>query len=288
MVNKNENRMVERGQTKVWKTILTKQGNTKTISSTQLGQQIIFDDALRIISLVRDWIDNGSAKSYRKELISYFVNDKILLEKITETMLYLVGAIYTERDESNKNRHRKINSIQKHVLQDLSFEQVWRFTETVVDFSTHFDVAKDKIVVKNALNNQFYYTCSLGEEIIERVALEASHSFFPEPMLTPPIPWSFVDGELVGGYETYQYPLIRAGRREVDYSIYPQNIFDAVNYIQNVPWRVNKRMVEVIKSDLKLPVKTDFVHVEYPSTDGTRFDIDLKGKHGLSKKKSRK
>ena len=54
------------------------------------------------------------------------------------------------------------------------------------------------------------------------------------------------------------------------------NVFDAINYIQSQAWVVNEDVVKVVESDLKHPIKSDYVKSVYPDPNPCRFDLDLK------------
>ncbi len=68
----NELEMKWKGESKIFQDLTTKAGNAKAVSSTQVGQQILFDEALRIQPTIIDWIHNGSARVYRSSLKAYF------------------------------------------------------------------------------------------------------------------------------------------------------------------------------------------------------------------------
>ena len=74
-MNDNELLMKLKGEQKVLKEITTKLGNIKEVSATQVGQQILFTEALELLPKVTDWIHNGSARVYRGELKTYFVDE---------------------------------------------------------------------------------------------------------------------------------------------------------------------------------------------------------------------
>ena len=279
-MNKNESRMKSRGSEKVWKTIKTREGNNKNISSTQIGQQLLFEDALSILDQVRLWINEDSAKLYRAELQTYFADDEILLEKITQAYLFLAGAIYDGVD-SNKGRtvetrHKKINTLQSKVMPELSFDQTWRFLEVIIELSSYFRVEKLLNYREGNYNWSLRYTCNLSELIMSKLAIEAAEAFYPMPMKEVPINWSFENGELKGGYRDYQYELVRASPREVDYSLYSEHVFDAVNYIQVTPWIVNKELLKQVREDLTIPRKEEYIKTPYPDKEASRWDIDLK------------
>lgn len=278
-MNENELSMKERGERRVWKAIVTKQGTLKKLSSLQLGQQIIFTDAIRILPSVREWIDITCAKVYRKELKDYFVDDEVLLTKITESFLYLVSSIYVEAGWSSAHktatRHRKVAAIQSKIMPGLSFEQVWRFLEVIIEASEYFEVDKELTYKGNNPMWSMKYSCTLGEVISAKLALESIDAFFPKPMLVKPVDW-FFDGEvLVGGYEHFQHSLVRTNSFEVDYNNFSPEVFKAVNYIQSVPWRVNKDLVRIVKEDLVHPKKEDYIKSLYPDADSSRWDVDL-------------
>jgi len=280
-MNTNESRMKQRGETKVWNTIVTKTGSEKNIASIQLGQQIILEESLKILPQVREWIDKGSAKVYRKDLKDYFKDDEILLEKTTQSFLFLAGTFQWEANQVQKkkqqvNRHKKINTLRNRVLPDISFELVWRFVEIIVDLSEYFHVEKLLNYEQQGFRWNLKYSCMLSDVILEKLELEAIQAFYPMPMSNLPKDWSWSkELGIAGGYETYQYEMIRASR-EIDYSLYSQRIFDSVNYIQSTPWRVNSQLLNQVREDLRVPIKTDFVKTEYPDSEASQWDIDTK------------
>lgn len=295
-MNTNELEMKNRGEAKVWKTIKTKTDNYKNVSSTQIGQQLLLEEALEILPQVRDWIDNGSANVYRAELQAYFENDDILLEKLLQSFLFLSGAIYesinSHKSKANKSRHKKIKTIQSKIMPELSFDQCWRFIEVSIDLSNYFEV--DSVLHytdgchKSAFKWNLKYTCNLSEVIMSKLAVEAAKAFYPLPMTEKPLDWKLeeietvtehglimVENKLVGGYRDYQYELVRAKPRKVDYSLYSKQIFDAVNYIQSTPWIVNTAVLRQVKSDLKVPKKLDFIKTLYPDPNPSKWSYDI-------------
>ena len=284
----NEEYMKKRGHEKVWSTVKTKDGNFKDVSSTQLGQQLIFKDAIRILPQVREWIDITSSRTYRRLLVDFFKDDDILLEKITQSFLLLSGAIvnYSKSKSASKStRHKSINTLRSRVTPNLSFELTWRFLETIIHFSEHFYVEQSVVLDNGELKKNFKYSSNLSNVILEKLSLEAAEAFYPLPIVKPPIDWSWSKKTgIIGGYESYQYEMIRASRTP-DYSLYSQEIFDSINYIQSIPWRVNEVVLNQVISDLEMPVKSDFVKTKYPDVESCRWDIDLKSEDlDLSKK----
>ncbi len=288
--------MKKKGENRVWKNTLSKTGKQKKIHQTQIGQQVILNEALNILHKVREWIEVGSAKLYRKELKEYFSDDDILLEKITSSLLILVSPYHIDSvgstsGKQTKTRHKRINTIQSKVMPELNSDQVWRFIEVVVDLSVHFEVEKTLNFKKGVPNYSISYVCNLGEYLSNKLAREAHKAFFPEPILTKPIDWEWnpEDG-IVGGYATFQFDMVRTGGIEADYSKYSQRVFDTINYIQSTPWRVVPEVLEAISRDLTLPKKEDFIKSIYPEDDGCRWDLNLKqpASIGLSEKEIEK
>ena len=274
----NELEMKARGEEKVFKDILTAGGNAKNISSTQTGQQILFDEALRILPQVWDWINNTSARVYRGELKAYFIDEQFLTEKITETLLFLSGAIYYgetfNEGAAHKSRHKNVNSLEKKLMSGLGFNNTFRFLEVVVDHSQYF--FKDHKVDTNgtSFKTRVFFTCNLSEIIVEKLAQKASSSFYPMPMTEEPVSWYInEEGKAIGGYKTYQYQLVRADQRHIDYNKFSHKILDSINYIQSTAWIVNKKLLEVVKRDLKTPLREDYVKMAYPQSDECRWEL---------------
>ena len=90
----NEIEMKAKGVTKVYKDIVTKAGNNKNVSSTQIGQQMLFDEALKLTPTIREWIEKKAGTKNKKAFRDYFKDDEFLLTKITQTLLFLSGSIY--------------------------------------------------------------------------------------------------------------------------------------------------------------------------------------------------
>ena len=278
-MNDNEAQMKLKGEQKVLKEITTKKGNVKDISSTQIGQQMLFEDAIQIEPIVTKWIHKDSARAYRTALKAYFVDESITLSKITETLYHLAGAIYygdnPNKGTSTKSRHKKVNSIRLKVMPELSFALTWRFIEVVVEASQYFEVQRTSEQGKNRAGLSLTYTTTIGVEVLEAVAKKSKTAFYSLPTTIPPIPWSLdKDGKAVGGYEGYQVKLVRA--RKVDYSRFSQRVFDSINYIQSTPWIVNIPLLETVKADLKIPQRQDFIKVEYPDSDACMWEINIK------------
>lgn len=288
--NNNESSMKLRGEHKARKTLLTKTGKFKEINSTQEGQTLIFDEAMRILPMMVDWVQNTSGNNYKEELKEAFPDEEILLQKITETMLFMAGSIHSEDGiaaSTSKTRHKKINGINEKILPNLTFNNTWRFCEVLVSFSIYFALESKIEYKKSKFNTSIRYTCSLSEKIMDEINVLAMESFYPLPMTECPIDWKMDDdGNIVGGYDTFQYEMIRTKFGGVDYTKYPENIFDTLNYIQSVPWTVNEKVMLQAELDLKEPVKTDYVKTSFPNADLAEWGIDVKDEDlNLSKEK---
>lgn len=277
----NEELMKAKGETRVFKDIKTKDGKYKKISSSQIGQQMLFEEALRVLDQVKIWINSGSGRSYRKGLQNYFLKDdedEFLLSKLSQTYLFLAGSVFHhDMTNSKSSRQHRVLTLQKYIMPDLEFDLAWRFLEVAIEVSQYFGVEKVLTGKPGTYNWIFKYTSTINDEILCKLTNDAMQAFYPMPMEEPPLDWKFEDGHLSGGYKTYQYEMIRANRN-IDYSRYGKKIFDSINYIQSIPWRVNKYVLEQLNADLKIPRKEDFVKSIYPDPEGCQFDIDLKAK----------
>ena len=282
----NEQLMKKRGEDRVWKDTVSKQGVSKRIHTTQVGQQFLLEESIRIFDDVKDWIENKSPNINRSKVKRYFKEDDVLLTKITETFLILASSFYlqnaytsssTSKKGVSKNRHRSVKTVVEKVFQDsLEFEIAWRFIEVCVDYSKFFQVTKETVHIGGGFDTRVHYTSNLDEAILEKLTKDAQKSFFPQPLTVPPLPWKYEKKEVTGGYETFQYDLVRAGSFKVDYSKFGDKIFETVNYVQSCPWRVCQPVLDQIMIDMELPKKEDFIKSEYPESEGCEWDIDVK------------
>jgi DNA-directed RNA polymerase len=235
---------------------------------------------LRIQPQVTEWINTGCARKYRTELKAYFIDEDFILNKITETLLFLSGSIYYQstlsKSNSSKTRHKTVNSLMNKITPELGFEHTWRYLEVIVDFSKYYDLKKNKEYKNGTPNTKLTYTCNISDEIVEKLAEKSFKAFYAMPMLTPPKDWKVVEGKAVGGYEDFQLKLVRAVSKNVDYSKFSQKIFDSINYIQSTAWQVNIPLYNAVKDDLIAPKKENFMFTEYPVSENCMWETDLK------------
>lgn len=274
-----ETQMYEKGAKRIMRELLTSKGNPQKVSSMQTAQQIIVKEASLMTPLLSRWIQCDSAKRFRKRYSEVFVNEEAIEFYTISVMFLLIKNMYvidkgTKRDASiHKLRHSHISTI-NNILFDgqLEFDLLWRFIEQIIENCQFLD--KESWCVYESMTPKIFqtYTCSLADDIKYMLSLKAVEAFYPLPMNSVPIDWIYCDGLLVGGYETYQFGLIRRSSKEnVDYTKYPQNIFDAVNYIQSVPWRINEIVLEALERDLEQPQKKDYVKSIFPDKEGIDF-----------------
>ena len=159
-------------------------------------------------------------------------------------------------------------------MPDLSFEVVWRFTEVVIDLSKYFEIEKILNYDQDGFKWSFSYKSTLPNEIIELLTIESATSFYPLPITSAPLDWELIDGEIIGGYKSFQYEMVRANQK-VNYKNLSPKIFNAINYIQSVPWRINEKVRDAVVRDLKVPKKEDFILTEYPDPTNCEWDVDI-------------
>ena len=292
--NINEQLMKSRGESKVWNSILKPDGKGKDITSTQIGQQLLFDEALRILPTFNKWVSNSN-KSDRLVLRNLFSDDDKTIELLLKTLLFLSGgtsgALDYKSTDKKKTRHKKIKSINEKVFDKLTFEQTWRIVEVIVDMSKFFQVTKEPIVVKGKFNWSLGYICTMDEAIFNKLSTQALMAFYPMPMTEKPKDWSYdrVSKKITGGYHSYQYEMVRTDKKFLRYGKFSQSIYDSLNYIQGQPWRINKDVLRQIEIDLRIPVKEDFVKNVYPDAEPCRFDIKINEEgHGLTEEELNK
>ena len=281
----NEKIMKEKGESKVWKSLIKSSGKAKDISSTQLGQQILLDEVLRIKEDFMAWV-NKCSKIDRLALRDTFIDDDITQGLLLNTLFFLAGsasgALDYKTTDRKVTRHKKIKSINEKIFPDLTFDRTWRVCEAIIDFSDFFAIEKAPVIVKGKFNWSLGYTCSLDESIFDKLSTQSLMAFYPMPMLEAPLDWKFEDGKISGGYKEYQYEMIRVKKKYLNYNKYSENIYSSLNYIQKQPWRVNEDLLKYIESDLRMPIKEDFIGTIYPDTDKCMFGIKINEEdHGL-------
>lgn len=284
-----ENKMKTRGENKVWKDIINEKGEAKNTSSSQVGQAILINEALRLVPLFKNWVERNSGVKDRKQLKEYFNSEEIYEEKILQMLFYLAGSIYLENEskfsKKSVRRHKKISSLQKNIFPEFTFEIVFRITEVIIDFSEYYGVESYVEIKNNKYDRRVRYTCDLSEKIVSEIAHKSIMAFYPTPIEQKPLDWSFEDGVLKGGFHTFQYPLVRANNRDVDYSLYGKEIFDAVNYIQAQPWKINVDVLNEMKKNVKAPIKEDYIKSNFPDIKLCEWDIKLNEEHNLTEER---
>lgn len=86
-------------------------------------------------------------------------------------------------------------------------------------------------------------------EIIDQRIVKAGQLFVVnKPMVCPPQPWTKPD---LGGYLSYKTKLIRTNSQrhhDLLYSADLSKIYEPLNYLGSIPWRINTRVFDVVKT----------------------------------------
>lgn len=266
-----ESRMKLTGEQRVWKAVFKDTESPMTLPQTQLGQQLIFKEAVKILPKMQDWI---RSTSHFKELIVEMPDEDAVIQKIVETMLFLTKSEPAVGTVDSAPRHTYVRMINERILTKCSLETTWKFVEAVVDFSKYFKVVLSKGSAQGTWKNKVTYTCTMPDLIRTKLSNLAHSAFFPEPMLEKPLEWSFKNKVLVGGYKTFQYPLVRHKSIDVNHGRYGQTIFDAVNRIQAVPWVVNQEVLEVLVENIAEPDPDEYLKTPFLEIEEGFFKID--------------
>lgn len=288
-MNTNEQKMKLKGEAKVWASITNSSGKAKDVSSTQIGQQLLFDESLRMLEGFKAWLKVCN----RAEKLSFdkvFFDDDEIVKLVLSTMFLMAGNLsgaLEYSDKKKRTRHKNVSTVRSHIYPELTWSQVYRIVEVVVDLSMFFEVEKSAIKgVK--FDWSVRYICTIDETIFQKLSSRAVMSFYPMPMKESPLDWGYdEDGKIVGGYRDFQYDLVRIWSTNKSKILkgnrFDQRVFDSANYIQSQSWRVNEEVLESVSRDLRIPIKEDFITLEYPSSEGCNFGVDLKNEgHGLS------
>src|SRR5690554_6216423 len=253
----NEKFMKDRGASKVAGEIFSSRSKdrlkTKKIESTQIGQQMILTESIRLTPIVWDWIRNKTWTSERAEWISIFKDEKTTASLIASSILFLIGnshAISDSRDLNalkrklqqgklpHKVRHNMIERIDERIFEEkLGFTKTFRFIEILVDESSFLEKLSWVEINGDKVRQNVSYSCSLLENIVDELSLRAAIAFYPLPLEEPPVDWSFSGEEIFGSYHSYQFPMIRMRNSDPEYGRYSREIFESLNYIQSVAWK---------------------------------------------------
>ena len=131
------------------------------------------------------------------------------------------------------------------------------------------------MIINGRFNTSLTYICTLNETIFGKLSTQALMAFYPMPMTEKPLDWRFEDNNIHGGYVGYQYEMVRAKKKYLNYKSYKGEIFDSINYIQSTPWRVNETILKAVKNDLRMPLKSDYIKALYPDAEGCMFELKL-------------
>ena len=284
-MNTNEQKMKLKGEAKVWASITNSSGKAKDVSSTQIGQQLLFDEALRILPEFKDWLDN-TGKNDKSVFKNVFSDDESTMILILKTLFLMAGNLSgaLDRGGKNKTRHKRVNSIQSNFFPEFTFDQTWRVVEVVVDLSKFFEVEKSMSVKRGKFNWNLNYTCNIDEHVFQKISSKALISFYPMPMKEAPLDWGYNEnGDVVGGYKDFQYDMVRSNYKMYKKHKFDDRVLDSINYIQSQAWVVNEEVLFAVEEDLRIPIKSDFITLEYPDSEGCKFGVDIKKEgHGLS------
>lgn len=284
--NRNEHHMKTLGEKRVWSAITDREGMPKKLIQTQVGKQVVFGEAIRLAEPMTEWITKHASRKYRSQLEPLVEDQDEFVGLLTRTILLMVGNIYLQQCYRNDEpffRHITINIVQKRVFLDLvDFEVTWRFVEVLVDFCSFLEsVPISNTKERGAKRRGWTYTCSLEGDITSSLSLDAIDAFYGLPMKKKPMEWKCdTVGDAVGGYETFQAPLIRSRQKKVnnhkvEYDLYGDAVWNSVNYIQSVPWRVDFDLLTLVERDLSMPLKEDYVKVQYPDSVGCEWELNL-------------
>lgn len=112
--------------------------------------------------------------------------------------------------------------------------------------------------------------------LLENIANGNLVSSYNTPLIEKPIPWTSFLG---GGFHSnrFKYKFISRGKKQDYIGVNMTNTYEAVNRLQNIPLRVNKRVLEVMQyvfdNDLgygELPKRQEISKMSYPF-EGIRF-----------------
>ena len=239
------------GAERVQNTLKTKNGNDKKLSTTGTGMFMIVKEALRLYNIL-------SAKQSNHRPIWY----SEISEDDIASIIYLLCSKISLYDTNIKwKRHSVILKAADNIFNG-SRSMGLACVEWVVKHSELFTRAsklqKNKSIVSYSINP------ALSEQVIQAMNYRAANAFYCLPMTEKPVEWKQTDDGFVGGYRTKQLPLVKGITRPN----VSDNVIESLNAIQSTAWKINTTVLRALKADIKQPIKSDFITVEYPDIIG--------------------
>lgn len=291
----SENEMKNRGAAKALKELSTSYGNPQSLLNVKTAQLLVLNEAQRLRPAIMEWAVEKCYTGDRAAYLDLFGEDEEVIESyIISTIFLLIGSLHVPIDGTKGNaigiRHKTINRVDSLVFEgQLGFDRTWRFLEMLIDKCSF--LIKDTSFKREASSSRIKqsYVCILPEKIKDILTFKAAKAFYPLPSTEKPVPWGYENGELVGGYASHQFDLIRRKSKiPYPYQELPQQVFDVANYIQDVPWRVNERVLHEVEQRLFKPTRGEFIKTAFPDKSGVNFECpieDLTEEERLSRSK---
>lgn len=250
----NERLMYKRGEEKLYNSNTTAAGNEKKLLDTKSGSKLIADDLANILA-VKD------AYSFKYKPNWYKLGTD---ENISTVLILICHSAYMSNTDIKWSRHALVKRVQELIKDADTPAKALALIEWVVRYSSIIERVKNVKDSKTIITYEL--VAGLGDDLLRSISYMAGKAFYPLPMTTAPIDWTYTDTGFKGGYSTKQFPIVR-GAKSVEWLKDEPNLLLAVNTMQQTPYRVNKIVLEAIKADLKEPVRSEIITQEYPISD---------------------
>ena len=200
------------------------------------------------------------------------LNEDLKSDKLVGIVLYsILRGVYLEDDAASvaivSGKH-----VASAVYKDRSNEAIKlgvQLMEKIVDQTEMVE----RVVTTHKSKSKVTYKVSdeVFNNIDELTKDVANSEFYATPMTIRPKDWTFdySTGKFTGGYLNKQFQIIRGYKGQPRWLCKQTHLLKTLNYIQGVPYRINKEVFEAVKKDLKPPViEPDESKKDFESREG--------------------
>ncbi len=247
------------------------------------------------LKTILDYCSRGMALNTMAIRIGRVLEDDLMISSFLKQNKPLIDKVkrnVTRRTSNYKHRRNVIKSSAQKA--DLVFDN-WtterrlgiglRLIDIIITYTNLFELYEKTVNKRKA--KYIVATEKTMEFVRKRHGVISLLRPLRLPMVVPPVPWTGIKD---GAYLSLKFPLIRTplGSSITDYikmseheGIHFNQIYDVVNAVQETPWKINKKVLEVmqhfwynIEEDVLgcLPKKTELDKKPYPK-GGSAEDI---------------
>lgn len=247
---------------------------------TQKGMGLLVKETKAITPVIIDYVTSRDLKarsSWARNLVSKDI------ESVVASVLNIVFSEVSLSKQTKSVTASMSNSVGRMFYKHLDNKERIQAAAGLLGSVINNCSILEKYIKNIGNKSRVYYSFKeeFAQEVIDSVVEQADTRIYPMPMTEPPVDWNYKlasEGAiknrywtLVGGYKTHQVDLVRGSNLNLRKLKRP--VFNALNKIQSVPFRINKAVLDKVKSEIgECPKKTDFIESNYYNDAYKEFD----------------